>query len=173
MKAKKIISRGFTLIELLVVVAIIGLLASIVLVSLNSARLKARDTKIMSDANQIRNLMETEYASSGNYTNVKSGGNWNACNGASGSYFSQTNQLCNDIKSNETDCPIQGASTMCVYYLNTFPDLPSTYTIIVFLPGASASAGANMYYCVGSSGRNSVSAGIANNWTSPGCWANP
>ncbi len=46
--------KGFTLYELLVVFAIIGVLASVVIVSLNEARKKARDTQRMSDLQQVQ-----------------------------------------------------------------------------------------------------------------------
>ena len=67
-------TRGFTLIELLVVIAIIGLLASIVLTSLSSARVKARDTQRVAAIVQIRNALELYAGDTTHYPN--SNGTW-------------------------------------------------------------------------------------------------
>jgi len=53
--------KGFTLIELLVVVAIIGILASVVLASLNTARAKGADAAIKANLDGIRAQAEIVY----------------------------------------------------------------------------------------------------------------
>ena len=67
------LSRGFTLIELLVVIAIIGILATIVMVSLNTARAKARDARRISDVRQIQLALQMYYDSTGSYPALLSG----------------------------------------------------------------------------------------------------
>lgn len=55
--------RGFTLIELLVVIAIIGILSSVVLVSLNSARSRGQDAAIKANLSGVRTQAELYYDS--------------------------------------------------------------------------------------------------------------
>lgn len=59
--------KGFTLIELLVVIAIIGLLSTLAVIALGSARTKARDAKRLSDLKQTQTALELYYTDKAAY----------------------------------------------------------------------------------------------------------
>lgn len=92
--------QGFTLIELLVVIAIIGLLSTLAVVALGSARVKARDSKRLSDLKQLQTALELYYTDQnayptgsaiglgvGNYACLNSSG-W-AATGCTSAYMEQ------------------------------------------------------------------------------------
>ena len=64
--ANKNTTGGFTLMELLIVIAIIGVLASIILVSLRSARLKGSDAAIRTELNALKNQASIYFANNNN-----------------------------------------------------------------------------------------------------------
>jgi len=168
-------NKGFTLIELLVVVAIIGLLASVVLASLNSARARAKDAAIKTDMNQLATLMALEFNERGTYIGLQPVSNhWYvdaaACNvNVAGSGF--TDSINYKDKARE----------ICVHILattgpgaNVFhvgnspggtPDINNKFSIMAWLPSK------NRYYCIGSSGANSDT--DTGTYLSRGCYFNP
>ncbi|OGI64782.1 hypothetical protein A2642_03725 [Candidatus Nomurabacteria bacterium RIFCSPHIGHO2_01_FULL_39_10] len=96
MKIKRVQS-GFTLIELLVVIAIISLLSSVVMASLNSARIKARDAKRKVELKQIVSALELYYNEYGAYPPFRPS---NTCGGNREDW---ANSICTDSNWLSTD----------------------------------------------------------------------
>jgi prepilin-type N-terminal cleavage/methylation domain-containing protein len=59
--------KGFTLIELLIVIAIVGVLSTVVLASLNSARAKARDSARISNVKEVQKALAIFHSDYGSY----------------------------------------------------------------------------------------------------------
>ena len=126
---KRIRASGFTLIELLVVISIIGLLSSIVLTSVNSARAKARDARRIEDLGQIRTALELFYDTNGFYPQSNCG--WD-CNEYRYSYNSSWDALAADLAP----------------YIPTLPKDPTNNSCPPWSPGCHT-------YAYGNVGRNS------------------
>lgn len=62
------LDSGFTLVELLVVVAILGILTSVVLVSLSTANTRAKDGAVQADVVSIRDQAQLYYNDNGGYS---------------------------------------------------------------------------------------------------------
>lgn len=163
-------SKGFTLIELLVVIAIIGLLSSVVLASLNSARIKARDTKRAQEMHSIYlaiNLYYDQYgclprtsgsscAGSGSYSESNAGG-WDFSSQGGFMDFLKTAGFISNVPvdptNNMTGDGGPAGTYSFRYYCYPYPSGPhlgywreSTGTYVYVL-GNSAAWGDNSYVC--------------------------
>lgn len=159
---------GFTLIELLVSISIIGLLASILMGSLNTARLKARDAKIRQQVVQLRNLIELDYTeNNASFGNLQIGWFSSAagCNAGAfgGNYVTKAREICSAIVTTSSNSNFTGNSL----YIGNNVDLVTKYAIMAYLPGKQT------FLCVGSSGKSSDNTTSSNAWTQAGCFDNP
>ena len=137
--------RGFTLIELLVVISIIGVLSSVILAAVNSARYSANDAKRFSDLRQMEKALDTYYVDNGKYPSTGTN-TWNSqCN--------FTNQITNEsyLVNNGATAPnpafvgtyipsipqdpayVSGTNSNCYAYISNGTD----YKLIDYLPSNS------------------------------------
>lgn len=157
--------RGFTLIELLVVIAIIGMLSSIVLSSLSTARGRARDATIKATLSEFATLMEMNRAQYNSYCQLQYG--WITASGGtcssifSGDFATQGRAMCTSIFNNAADNG--GSSGLYRIYSYSSPGCDKAYSFMVFLNDGN-------WYCLGSSGAKGEYANYDGN---PGCYNNP
>src|SRR5574342_865302 len=64
---KTSLQKGFTLVELLIVIVVIGILATLVIVTFTGIQQKARDNQRTTDVNAIYSHLQAYYAQNGSY----------------------------------------------------------------------------------------------------------
>jgi len=86
MRKIKNFHKGFTLIELLIVIAIIGVLATLLMVNFVGVRQRARDAQRKSDLRQLQSALEIYRSDNGGYPNpvVSSAANLFKCTSGTG-----------------------------------------------------------------------------------------
>ena len=89
--------KGFTLIELLVVISIIALLASFSMVSLNQARVKARNANRLGELNNVRKALQLYYDDNLRYPTGGCSFNASQTNWDLGNYKGATNECYSNI----------------------------------------------------------------------------
>lgn len=72
--------NGFTIVELLVTIAVIGILASIMIISYTGIQQRSRDSARDSDITQIKIALEKYHADKSQYPDVCPGGDNSGCN---------------------------------------------------------------------------------------------
>jgi len=91
--------NGFTIIELLVTIVVIGILATIMIISYTGIQQRSRDTDRQSDMTQLKIAIEKYRAEKSEYPNVCSGGDG-------------------------VDCPVSSLTTALAPYLKNVPHDP-------------------------------------------------
>lgn len=178
---------GFTLIELLVVVAIIGIISSVALASLATARSNARDVVIKNQVRAIGQLMELDQVENQTYGTLARG--WAGIDNGSSirdcAYrFSGTNELrvqaraiCEVIVASCSECSDDRLYSAVRYNATQGHDptgSPPSFDRTRFFSIMARLNNGN-FFCYGSSGRvyeGPINPGTGS-WTGTGCIYNP
>jgi type II secretion system protein G len=151
MKKIQNLSKGFTLIELLIVIAIIGVLATLLMVNFIGVRQRARDAQRKSDLRQIQSALEIYRSDNGSYPSGTSSvaglfacpANTPPCTGSTACFG---NPACSTI------------------YMQNLPTDPS---------GSSSYNGGNYYYSSSAGTTYTLGACLENSGDSQGTSTNP